>query len=181
MSAQVLIPASARGITTTAASSAPLPSQTNLVASNCARAGADQRLQCDAAAEHAERRGRPSARRCRACSRRAFEPAPGAFCTTIRRVSRDVPGHVPRQDARIGVVAAAGAVADRQRPRFCRDRIRPHGLRLGGVFCRRRTQKEPPSITPSRESHRVAHSRAGSLYSPARNDKSKIRAASGPR
>ena len=53
MSAQVLMPASAQ-MTTTAASSVPLPSQSELGRLELRGLPADQRLQRDAAAEHAD-------------------------------------------------------------------------------------------------------------------------------
>ena len=112
MSAQVLIRHPAR-ITTHRGllGAAAEPEELGRVELRGARA--DQRLQRDAAAEHAERGA--------VLRRDVVEHVGGAHGARARRVLHDdggiagnVPAHVAGENAGIGVVAAAGAVPDRQ-------------------------------------------------------------------
>ena len=92
-------------------SSLVLPIQLNLVASNCAALLPSSGSKASAAVERCRTPGRPWAPRCRGnwragCRRRPpCSSAPAPDC-------REVAAHVARQDARIGVVAAADAGAD---------------------------------------------------------------------
>ncbi len=108
-----------------------LPIQVNLSAWNCARLGAEQRIERGAAADGGDARCRPWRRRCRASWRAAgCRRLP---CSSARwsGLPGNVLAEVARDHARIEIVGAADAVADVELDVACPCRM-PPGLRVRG-------------------------------------------------